>query len=320
MKNTNDYDSVFKTLKSKHKRLFIPVINEMFGKNYPLDAKSELLPTEGYFAEEETSTGEKKVEERIADFLLKLGNEVFLLECQSYDDDSMAIRIAEYAFITAKKVSVWDIGKATIPMPHFLVIYVKKTNRTPERTEITFTFPDGQKVIYQADNVLLADITKEYIIEKRLFPYIPFYIARYEMELAGEKGCSQAMEDLAYFREEMIGLYESGELSARELLDLMGFVNTIITHITDGNKVEERLVKVMGGVILETESERLLRVGREEGEARGEARGREEGIRSVVELCQEVNLSIADTVEKLVSKFGLSEQVSMAKANQYWKS
>ena len=213
-----------------------------------------------------------------------------------------------------------------------MVIYVKKTNRTPEKTEITFTFPDGQKILYQADNVLLADITKEYIVEKRLFPYIPFYIARYETELAGEAECSQAMEDLAYFRDEMAGLYESGELSARELLDLKGFVNTIITHITDGNKAEERLVKVMGGVVLETESERLLRVGREEGEvrgrkegealgeARGEARGREEGIRSVVELCQEVNLSIADTVEKLVSKFGLSERVSAEKANQYWKA
>ena len=318
--------------RSRKSRLFIPVINETFGKNYPLDKESELLPAEGDFSEKETSTGEKKTEERIADFLLKIGNEVFLLECQSYDDDSMAIRIAEYAFITARNFSVWDIGKATIPMPHFAVIYLKETDRTPEKTEITFTFPDGQKVLYQADNVLLADITKEYIVEKRLFPYIPFYIARYETELAGEAECSQAMEDLAYFRDEMAGLYESGELSARELLDLKGFVNTIITHITDGNKAEERLVKVMGGVVLETESERLLRVGREEGEvrgrkegealgeARGEARGREEGIRSVVELCQEVNLSIADTVEKLVSKFGLSERVSAEKANQYWKA
>lgn len=40
-----------------------------------------------------------------------------------------------------------------------------------------------------------------------------------------------------------------------------GFVNTIITHITNGNKNEERLVNIMGGTIIETESERLIRLG-----------------------------------------------------------
>lgn len=37
-KKTPDYDSVFKTMKIKHKRLFISVINNTFGKNYPMDA------------------------------------------------------------------------------------------------------------------------------------------------------------------------------------------------------------------------------------------------------------------------------------------
>ena len=34
---------------------------------------------------------------------MKIGNEFYLLECQSYDDGSMAIRIAEYAFIVARQ-------------------------------------------------------------------------------------------------------------------------------------------------------------------------------------------------------------------------
>ena len=43
-KKTPDYDNVFKTMKSKHKRLFISVINDIFDKEYPLDAKVEVLP------------------------------------------------------------------------------------------------------------------------------------------------------------------------------------------------------------------------------------------------------------------------------------
>ena len=159
--------------------------------------------------------------------------------------------------------------------------------------------------------MILDDFSKEYIIAKKLFPYIPFYIARYEKEISEEKDTSQAIADLEYFRDEMMKLYEKNELTSEELIDLIGYVNTIITHITDGNKSEERLVNVMGGTIIESESERLVRIGREYGE--------EKGIRSLVESCQEFGLSISDAVDKLISKFGLTESASLAKAQKYWK-
>lgn len=38
-KKTPDYDNVFKTMKMKHKRLFVSVINDVFGRNYPRDVK-----------------------------------------------------------------------------------------------------------------------------------------------------------------------------------------------------------------------------------------------------------------------------------------
>ena len=83
---------------------------------------------------------------QISDFVIKIGKEVYLLECQSYDDGSMAIRIAEYAFIVARQFAAWDIGHATIPMPRFSIIYIKRTEKTPKITRITFTFPDGQEM------------------------------------------------------------------------------------------------------------------------------------------------------------------------------
>ena len=71
-KRTPDYDNVFKTMKSKHKRLFISVINDTFGKNYPMDAKIEMLPSEGYMTESETTDGSKDIEEQISDFVIKI--------------------------------------------------------------------------------------------------------------------------------------------------------------------------------------------------------------------------------------------------------
>ena len=85
--------------------------------------------------------------------------------------------------------------------------------QTPKTTTITFSFPDGQAVDYKSDNVILEEFTKEKIIEKRLYPYIPFYIARYEKEIASEGNIEKAVEELMYFRDEMVRLHQEGELS-----------------------------------------------------------------------------------------------------------
>ena len=111
---------------------------------------------------------------------LKIGGEIYLLECQSYDDGSMAIRIVEYAFIVARQFTTWDIEHAAVPMPQVSVIYIKRTNKVSRTITITFAFSDVKSVDYKSDNVILENLAKEYIVEKRLFLYIPFYIARYE--------------------------------------------------------------------------------------------------------------------------------------------
>ena len=302
-KKTHDYDNVFKTMKSKHKRLFISVINDTFGRDYPVDADVAVLPSEGYLTESETADGSKEIEEQISDFLLKIGQEVYLLECQSYNDDSMAIRIAEYAFIAARQSAVWDIGHATIPMPRFSIIYIKRTDKTPKATTITFTFPDGQTVDYESENVILEHFTKEYIVEKRLFPYIPFYIARYEKDIASESNVDRAIEDLNYFRDALLRLRGTEELSDAEMIDLMGFVNTIITHIANGNKNEERLVNVMGGTIIETESEKWVRQGMQQGMRQGMQQGQ---AKMIVELGQDDGQDDEAILRKLREKIGLS--------------
>ena len=315
-KKTHDYDNVFKTMKSKHKRLFISVIDDIFGKNYPMDIRVDVLPSEGYLTESETADGSREIEEQISDFLIRIKSDIYLLECQSYDDGSMAIRIAEYAFIVARQFATWDIGHAVIPMPKFAVIYVKRTDKTPETTTITFTFPDGQSIDYKSDNVILEHFTKEYIVEKRLFPYIPFYIARYEKDITSDHNIGRAIEDLSYFRDEMLRLNGTGELSDAELIDLMGFVNTIITHITNGNENEERLVNVMGGTIIETESEKWMRQGIQQGIQQGMQQGQ---AKMIIEIGQEDGLDETTILRRIQEKIGMSLEEALACMKQYGK-
>lgn len=122
----------------------------------------------------------------------------------------------------------------------------------------------------------------------------------------------QAVEDLAYFRDQMVRLNRTGELTDTELIDLMGFVNTIITHMTNGNKNEERLVNVMGGTIIETESEKWMRQGMERGVQQGQAK-------MLIELGQEDGLDDTTILQRIQEKIGLSLEEAMTYMKQYGK-
>ena len=98
-----------------------------------------------------------------------------------------------------------------------------------------------------------------------------------------------------YFKDALLRLRGTAELSDAEMIDLMGFVNTIITHIANGNKNEERLVNVMGGTIIVTESEKWMRQGIQQGQAK-----------MIVELGQDDGQDDDTILRKLREKIGLS--------------
>ena len=241
MKHTPDYDSTFKTLKARHARLFISVINEAFHRHYPLNSKVELLPTEGYFVDQSKNDQENAIEKRESDFLLRIGDDYYLLECQTYDDDSMAIRLEEYTFLAARSAASYDQAHVVMPMPSFTGVYIKSTEKTPKTTTITYQYPDGTTYDYTTDNVFLIDLTREEIIEKQLYVYIPFYIARYEKELQTETNYRKAIEDLEFFRDHLMKLRRDRKLNDSEIFDIRTCVNQIVTHITDGNTIEKEI-------------------------------------------------------------------------------
>ena len=263
MKQSHDYDATFQSLKSRHQRLFIAVINECFGKHYPLDSKVTTLPSRSTFHNPEKADSEGNLEERESDFLLCVCGDYYLLECQTYDDGSMSLRLAEYTFLAARSIAqntgMYEQGYISLPLPHFTVIYVKNTPQTPRTTIIELQFPNGESYAYSSENVFLTDLTKEEIIQKKLFVYIPFYIARYEKELKSEKDYEKAIKDLEYFRDEMLKSEYRNELDNLEVDDLIHCVNNIVTHITDGNKIEKEVTAVMGGKVYELHSDRIIR-------------------------------------------------------------
>lgn len=118
------------------------------------------------------------------------------------------------------------------------------------------------------------------------------------------------------FRDEIVRLHQERELTDDERIDLMGFVNTIIVHITNGNEYEEGLVNIMGGTVIETDSEKLINREISQGISLGMLQGQ---AKMIIELNQEAGIADEVILKQMKEKLSLSEKEATAFLKQYGK-
>ena len=85
-KNTTEhstiFDDVFRTIAQKMPQLLIPLINEVFHTSYSEEEPFEQLRNEHY----------EKFGTVVTDSIIRIGNHIYHLECQSSKDKTMVIR------------------------------------------------------------------------------------------------------------------------------------------------------------------------------------------------------------------------------------
>ena len=96
----------------KMPELVVPLINEVFGTNYPAD-----IAVEQQRNEHQTKNGEK-----ITDSRLKIADKIYHIECQSTGDAEMVIRMIEYDFAVSLETKQIENGRYKIYFPSFLCI------------------------------------------------------------------------------------------------------------------------------------------------------------------------------------------------------
>ena len=201
MANNTIFDDVFRTMLEKMPELIIPVINEIFGTEYPLD-----IPLEQMRNEHQTKNGE-----RITDSYFTIRRRKYHIECQSTDDSEMVIRMVEYDFA----ISLDDVNKEDgiyrMRFPNSAVIYLRGTEKTSLCMEMVM--PDGNTVRYQIPVLCIQKYTKDEIFHKKLLFLLPFYIMRYEKN---KKRISEDRAELKKLLEEYMSIERYLE---QELLD-----------------------------------------------------------------------------------------------------
>ena len=169
MANNTIFDNVFRTMLEKMPELVVPLINEVFGTNYPAD-----IAVEQQRNEHQTKNGEK-----ITDSRLKIADKIYHIECQSTGDAEMVIRMIEYDFAVSLETKQIENGRYKIYFPHSCVLYLRGKGRK-DTLGMDIIMPDGRVIKYELPAIYIERYTQDVIFQKKLLFLLPFYVIRYE--------------------------------------------------------------------------------------------------------------------------------------------
>ena len=267
--NNTIFDDVFRTMIEKMPYLAVPLINEVFHTSYPQD-----VPIVQLRNEHQQENGEI-----ITDSCLKIGGKLYHIECQSVDDTTMAIRMIEYDFSIAVENAHKQGRRYRMDFPKSCVLYLRSGNNTPDFLEVELVLPDENTVLYRIPAIKLEAYTKDSIFEKNLLMLLPFYIMRYEKDIHEMSENPELFQRLLNEYEEIrmnLVIELSGPDKTALYMDLNKLIIIIADYICQSEEVVSKGIgEIMGGKVLELESERLRAEGEIRGEIRGEAKGEE---------------------------------------------
>lgn len=197
------FDDVFRTIAQKMPQLLIPLINEVFHTSYSEEEHFEQLRNEHY----------EKYGTVITDSIIRIGNHIYHLECQSSKDKTMVIRMFEYDISIAIEHASYENDEIwEIEFPQSCVLYIRNHRDLPDYHEAVVKFADGQKVRYRVPILQAKKYTVDRIFEKRLLILLPYHILRYEHFLKHNGTDTRKLQQLlADFREINRRLEETAE-------------------------------------------------------------------------------------------------------------
>ena len=294
MNNNTIFDDVFRTMVEKMTYLLVPLINEVFHTSYPEDVKIVHLRNEHQLEDGEL----------ITDARLLIGDKVYLIECQSTDDATMAIRMFEYDIsIAIEHASLEENDIWEIEFPQSCVLYIRNHRSLPEYHGAIVKFADGQEVHYRDPVLQAKKYTVDQIFEKRLLILLPYHILRYEHFLKHNGTDSKKLQHLLDdFRKIIHCLEKASEKESKSHLymNMIVLIKEIANYIIpEDNTIRKGLGEILGGKLMKLRSEELL----EQGEAKGKLEGkREERLEAIQNM-----LDLGLTKEQILKKYSLEE-------------
>lgn len=280
------FDDVFRTLSVDCSSLLIPVVNEIFKVDYDSSALVEQRQNE-HFSHGDDGMLKKIISDANFIVLEKNGeSRSYQVECQSRMDNSILIRLFEYATATAMEGGQLEGNTLHITYPKSALVYLRHTAQTPDDMEVALETPGGT-ITWQIPVIKSQTYSVDDIFEKHLYLFIPFYLLTYEKRLSAIEGDKEAIcamkgvyEDIFERLEEAV---RQGELNTYQMLAIRNMSKRICDYMTEKyHRINEEVRAVMGGQVLDYEAKQIWRQGNEKGLTQGIAQGTAAAIRNLM--------------------------------------
>ena len=304
MSNTSTpYDDAQRTLSVDCPSLLIPLVNEAFQKDYPLDVDVRLYNNEFFI----TTGNDQK---RITDSNVSINEETtvrYHFECQSTEDGSLTLRLFEYGAQIALSMADYSKEESTFIFPHAAVLYLRTENTTPYSIKMHIITPGGD-VSYEIPVLKVQDYGLEEIFEKKLLFLLPYYFLRYQLEsLERDADARLALRNTYQNIFQRLSLLEQrGEITEFTRQSIKAMIDKVaMFRASRYASVKKEVEKIMGGQILNYEAKdirnKALREGREEGLQKGQMTEKIQNILSMYKKGKTPE-EIANLLDKNISE------------------
>lgn len=314
--SSTPYDDVFRTLLTDCTELMIPVVNEIFHTDYTGNEKIRLLQNEHFI---QMPDGSKQ--ERITDssFEIISGNTCnikckkrYHIECQSFEDGSMVVRMFEYDTQIALENRELTPDTLTVSFHDSAIISLRHTSHTPDEMNINILTPGGN-VSYNVPVLKVRQYSADELFEKHLFFLIPFHIFVYEKDFneieQNDEKLKKLEAEYTYITKHLNEASHAGILSEYTKAAILEMSRKVVKHLAAKYKKIKKGVNLnMGGKVLNYRAKDILNRGHAEGFIEGEEQTKIQ-IATKLLTCGNDIKSVADitelpeeTVSKLAEK------------------
>ena len=199
----------------------------------------------------------------------------------------MILRMIEYDFAISLENAEKIHGTYRIQFPHSCILYLRGDDQR-EAIGMKVLFPDGQMVEYKVPVIRMEWYSIEEVLQKGLLMLLPFYIIRYE-KVKQQLEEDEALRVKLFQEYEIIEKYLETKLlkegKEKEFRDIRELIHRITDYIfSESEKIRKGMDEIMGGQVLELESDRLIK----KGEAIGKELGKEIGVGNMAALTKKL--------------------------------
>ena len=179
------WDQIIKKLAYNCPRFLLPLIDEVYGKKYPVDTPIVALSTE--YSVERADT--KEISTIKADLTFSVDeHDIYHFECEITYEGLMAIRMFEYDVHAALSFRR-DVENSPylLEFPKSAVLFLQDTDKLPKYLTCTIKFQDESTHEYKVPTIAVQSYSLEEIKEKHLCILIPFLPIRYRSHIPKDK-------------------------------------------------------------------------------------------------------------------------------------